>query len=246
MPALIVMLAVYYLAGLTFLRPPNVPGLGDTLAALCYVANWVRAGGHYMRWLGHTRSLSIEEQFYLLAPVLLMLITTAVRSRRTCGLFLVAACLCVAGYRAWVLRANWSFDRLYNGLETRADALLAGCAVAFLRQAWPIQDRKWLRFTLGLAANLGLLGLAVFCVYGQYPTSRPIIAYGFAAAAATAAVVVVGATESPSGLTRALSHQPLTGIGKLSYPGLFIPHLKLAQITNITGSGKLGEHFREL
>src|SRR5206468_11322723 len=105
----------------------------DALAALLYVANWRQmAGGNYFQQgqpslLEHTWSLGIEEQFYLLWPLLVLATGLALR-RWHRGRPVVLAVLAVAGAggSAWAMAALWSgpgdTGRAYYGTDTRAQA----------------------------------------------------------------------------------------------------------------------------
>jgi peptidoglycan/LPS O-acetylase OafA/YrhL len=107
-------------------------GWSLTASAAAYVSNYYLAltPGHGDHFLGHTWSLAIEEQFYLLWPVAFWLMRRNL-SRMTSLLAATIGCIWV--YRAVlcvVYRANDSY--LYHAFDTRADALLVGCLLAVL------------------------------------------------------------------------------------------------------------------
>lgn len=94
------------------------------------MSNWARAFHiHVPDFLGHTWSLSIEEQFYILWPLTLRFLLKHIRSRK--NIFILISSMALL---SWVLRVSLaisgsSIARLYNGTDTRADALLIGCAL---------------------------------------------------------------------------------------------------------------------
>ena len=112
----------------------------DALAALGYVANWrmIYRGDDYFTQtaapspLQHTWSLGIEEQFYVLWPLIVVVVLwVGARSRR------LLFWLCVAGAAASavacaVLYDPFDVNRAYFGTDARAQALLIGCALAAL------------------------------------------------------------------------------------------------------------------
>ena len=91
LPALLLLIVVVTIAARSLLPPEEVRLLrGDGLAAVFYVANWqmLLGGGDYFAQtaapspLEHTWSLAIEEQFYLLWPLLLLVLLASRRPLR--------------------------------------------------------------------------------------------------------------------------------------------------------------------
>lgn len=98
----------------------------SALASLFYVGNWVRIADIDLGVLNHLWSLSVEEQFYVIWPLLFLVIMTWFRSRA------LAICLALAAiatfYSVWT---QGTFIRLDVSTETNAFALLLGVCLAF-------------------------------------------------------------------------------------------------------------------
>jgi peptidoglycan/LPS O-acetylase OafA/YrhL len=127
-----------------YLLPPVEVSLlrGDALAALAYVANWrmIFRGSDYFTQtaapspLQHTWSLGIEEQFYLVWPLLVAGLLVWLTWRRARGT-LLAICLIGSAASAFAAAALYHPDnvnRAYFGTDSRAQALLVGAALAAL------------------------------------------------------------------------------------------------------------------
>jgi peptidoglycan/LPS O-acetylase OafA/YrhL len=95
------------------------------VSCLLYVSNWVQVAGVPIQPLGHTWSLAIEEQFYLVWPALLILL----RGR-------ILAVAIVAVLVASVIRVATTGEFEYFSTITRADAILVGAIVALVRPKW--------------------------------------------------------------------------------------------------------------
>ncbi len=151
LPALLLMLVGVAVLTLVLAAPGEYDGLRlDSLSTLFYVANWhfVMAGHDYFAAaaqpspLAHMWSLSIEEQFYILWPPVLLLTVRASRqlrpSRRLWPLFAIAVLGALASAVAMALlyRHGASASRLYEGTDTRSQDILVGAALAVGLAIW--------------------------------------------------------------------------------------------------------------
>src|SRR5580698_11119409 len=115
---------------------------GDAIWTLLYANNWHLIYAHQSYFaqfstpspLQHTWSLAIEEQFYLVWPlVLLLLLRFARRSWRTAGVILtVSLGLLSSILMAVLFHPGVDPSRIYYGTDTRLFDLMAGATVAFL------------------------------------------------------------------------------------------------------------------
>ncbi|KPM55059.1 acyltransferase [Frankia sp. R43] len=101
-------------------------------AAMLYVNNYFQVVQQNTGagWLGHTWSLSLEEQFYLLWPLLLLVLCRRPWIDRRLPVVLLGGVVVVMLWRDALNASGASATRTYFGLDTRADALLVGCALA--------------------------------------------------------------------------------------------------------------------
>jgi peptidoglycan/LPS O-acetylase OafA/YrhL len=126
------------------------------ISSLSYVSNWLRAFGDNLDIYGHTWSLSVEEQFYILWAALLPLGLRRAGFVRTRRLTL-SAIAAIIGWRMFLFSSGAGFDRIYNGFDTHSDGCLAGCALAMF-----VIDRKHRPSIQNYLARYHFLGVASF------------------------------------------------------------------------------------
>lgn len=148
LPALFALIAVTTLVAVIFL-PDEVASLrGDVLSALAYVTNWNFIFGQksYFETIGrpsmvqHLWSLAVEEQFYLVWP-LLFVGGMKIFGRKRFPVVVVGGAV-TSVVLMWVLYTpGGDPSRVYYGTDTRASGILIGCALAFVWSPWRLRPQ---------------------------------------------------------------------------------------------------------
>jgi len=236
---------------------------GDAFATLFYVANWHAIFTGHGYWdlfqapspLEHMWSLAIEEQFYLVWPLVMAgLAALAVRVAHRRGRNVrVAPLVFGVALVAGITSAAWCtilFDakdssRAYLGTDTRVAAILFGAALA----AWtiwrgPVRSRAG-RVLLEIAGIAAIAGIAV--AWTRLNGQDLLLYRGGLLLCGLGVVVVIAAASHPTRgpIATALSWKPLVAIGLISY-GLYLWHWPLYLVLNQTRTGLDGSELLAL
>lgn len=187
--------------------------------------------------MSHTWSLALEEQFYLLWPILLIgLLSLRMSSKRLAvcigGLVLVAPL-----WRFLLMRGGNSTELYFLGMNTRTDALLVGCTLGALAVGGlVVPSVKAARVTRWLA----LLGTAVlgYLILDDFWLHEILSYYGmFTAIALCAGALILHLLVSPQGrMAQLLSWKPLVQIGVVSY-GVYLWHNPIFHLVRTGSAG---------
>ncbi|SBS73487.1 acyltransferase family protein [uncultured Microbacterium sp.] len=242
MPALAVVVTVCATAA-WLIGGDVLVGLGLQVAgAATFSYNWlsIATGASYFtaaqpEVFRNLWSLALEEQFYLLWPLLLPLfLLLPGRWPRT-----LAALAVGAGSAAWAvaLLATAEPTRTYFGTDSHAFGLLLGVALAFALQGAeartaPPRALRIVGAVLGAAALAGLVALA-----SMTPTTDARTFPGILVVASVLAGVIVAVSVRPGSVFgRALDIAPLRWIGERSY-GIYLWHWPLVVLVTAAGTG---------
>ncbi|MCB0964819.1 MAG: acyltransferase, partial [Acidimicrobiales bacterium] len=201
----------------------------EAFSALAYVANWrfVLSGQSYFASgiapspLRHTWSLSIEEQFYLLFPLLVvgLAAVAARRTRTVVGVVAVVGALASAVWMAAGASWGWDLSRLYYGTDTRAFGLLAGVALAAGWDRTGVGAGRPSRWW-AVAAALAVPVVGAYFVLASSGTEG-FYRGPFQGFSVVAVLLVAGVATGAGPLARALGWGPLVWIGRRSY-GIYL------------------------
>ena len=233
-PALVVVVLAALLLSAIFARADLGRTRNDAISSLFYFNNWhqifanssyfVRMGNPSL--LGHIWSLSVEEQFYVVWPLLLVP-GLVLLGRKRLPLLVIAG---IAGSATlmWLLYNPYGDpSRVYYGTDTRAFLLLMGILLALV---WPYIER--IKRGLPLLELLGVaaLGTTIYLFATMQDYDPTFYRGGDLAASFCFAVLIAAVAHPESRLNPALGVAPLRWVGERSY-GMYLWHLPIVLLT---------------
>ncbi|HJQ04054.1 MAG TPA: acyltransferase family protein [Nocardioides sp.] len=218
---------------------------GDIIAAAAYVVNW-RLGFREVNYLAedvgaspvqHYWSLAVEEQFYVIWPLIIGLIVLLVaRRQRRRAIFGVVLAITAVSF-AWSLHYSVAWPGLaFFVSTTRAWELGVGALLAALHPVLMRRIPAVGRIVLGV---LGLCAIAIVFVAYDATWPWPNVGTLLPVLGAAAVIVAGGTTGSAPGTSWLLSLRPAVWIGGLSY-SLYLWHWPLL----VAAHGLWGDHLR--
>lgn len=232
-PSLVCLLIVFCFIGFIVLnREKAIENLIDAIISLIYLSNWARA--FMLRspdFLGHTWSLSTEEQFYILWPIVLLVLLRIIKDRRYIVFVSSFVALCAWCLRIYLTMEKTPLERLYNGLDTRADALMIGCALGVLISSGLIKEsvKECLSKWLVVIAPFSMISLLAFAIFSRWQDPGMYF-FGFLVVELLAVALILDCLIGKRNIIgKLLELKWLVWIGSISY-GLYLWHYPICKI----------------
>lgn len=203
----------------------------DSIAAIFYVSNWwyIMQNVDYFEQfavqpLKHLWSLAIEEQFYLVFPIVLLSLLSFIRRLKSIRIIFLIL-LVISMIAMMVLYVpNENVARVYFGTDTRIQTLLMGVLLALVWPPFQLKAKvnRQMRTMIDTA---GVVGLAILFICFKFVSeTNGILYYGGFFLISTVTLLVIASSVHPSGyFAKFLGNKVFTFIGSRSY-SLYLWH----------------------
>lgn len=238
-PAAYVMIVVVVIFSVLFHSEILKNLRGDAIASFFYVSNWwfIFHNVSYFDSFGmpsplkNLWSLAIEEQFYLIWPVFLLVFLRWVKNPKLLLKIVIGLGLLSAIWMTILYVPGTDPSRVYYGTDTRLFDLLSGCALAFV---WPFNRLspnipKRSKAALNIAGTISILFF--FLITALVSEYQPFLYRGGLLFVAIMGVVMIATIAHPASyLSKIFSFKPLRWIGTRSY-GIYLWHYPIITLT---------------
>ena len=194
------------------------------LIAITHTANWARAVFDvHLGLVQHYWSLACEEQYYLIWPLVVLMLERTLRGPDQKALVLIALAVALAVYR-YSLADKVDAARIYFALDTHMDGLVLGSALAYLLRGSAREVLSRQGRLLGWVV-VPLCGLILAWIMYRMTWRDPWMGrYGYALTAFASAILIADLMAGSHSWQRwPLSLAPAVYVGRISY-GIYLLH----------------------
>lgn len=232
LPGMFTLLLVV-IATVSIFQPSLITSLKqDSIAAVFYYSNWwyIFHDLSYFESFGppsllnHFWSLAVEEQFYILWPIIILVGLRFMKRKSLLFLVTIAGAIISTLLMALLFEPGSDPSRVYYGTDTRAFSLLIGAALAMM---WPSRKLSHKisassRISLDITGLFGLL-MFLFMIWKTNQYDGFLYEGGMFLLSISTAMLIAALAHPASIMGRALAMRPLKWIGLRSY-GVYLWH----------------------
>ena len=239
LPALVLFLCGTLILSFFFPHPKNITTIKDVLIVLFYIANWFKAFHvRFSTFYAHTWSLSIEEQFYIFWPPLFIILCRVIANRLYISVVVGMLVISSAILRIILIAEGYSYERLYSGLDTRADSLLIGCFLGIIISYNLFSKVNFIKSFTSYALFPATVILLLFVTFANH-TGLSLYQWGLFIINFSTSIIIFEFITSSGGLLKSIMEFPvLVWIGKISY-GLYLWHFPIYRIMVVNGFSRI-------